>query len=185
MGDVAPTRSTFEYKVCRSRRVCIALYYARIIYVHSTFIEMSRFCIHLGMHDHLVSNGICHESLVIAYQCVANKVLKTPTATNSTTVLGASKIFLADYLLKSPTVGEGHQLVGSSLEMVMDKFSLLASPNCCNFVSGSKRFVRSGMETMDSIMALKDHYTFKFVYGSWFPGQSKNKVFFSRCAYIF
>ena len=59
----------------------------------------------------------------------------------------------------------------------MDKFSTIVFPNCCNFVSGSKRFVRSRMGTMDNIMALKDHSTFKFVHGSWFPRQSKEKMF--------
>jgi hypothetical protein len=81
----------------------------------------------------------------MAYQCVANEVIKTPTAKNSAIVLAASKQFLADYLLKSPANVEDHHLVGSSLEVVMDKFSVLASPNCRNFVSGSKRFLRSGM----------------------------------------
>ena len=38
----------------------------------------------------------------------------------------------------------------------MDEFSTLASPNCHNFVNKSKRFIRSGMGTIDSIMALKD-----------------------------
>ena len=33
------------------------------------------------------------------------------------------------------------------------------------------------MGTMDSIMALKDHYAFRFVHGSRFPRQSKDKVF--------
>ena len=59
----------------------------------------------------------------------------------------------------------------------MDKFSTLASPNYRNFVSGSKRFVCSGMGRMDSIMALKDHSDFKYVHGSRFPGQYKDKVF--------
>jgi hypothetical protein len=59
----------------------------------------------------------------------------------------------------------------------MDKFNTLASLNCRNFVSGSKRFVCSGMGTIDSIMALKDRSGFKYVYDSRFPGQSKDKVF--------
>ena len=59
----------------------------------------------------------------------------------------------------------------------MDKFGTLASPNCRNFVSGSKSFLRIGMRTMDSIMALKDHSTFIFVHDSRFSGQSKDKVF--------
>ena len=177
VGDVAPAKSTFECKVCRSPLVCIALYHAHILYVHFTSNEMSRACIHLGMHDHPVSNGVCHKSLDLAYHYVANEVLKTPTAKKSTIVLGASKQYLADYLLKSRTIGEDYLLVVSSLKVVMDKFSVLTSPNCRNFIFGSKRFVRSGMETIDSIMAFKDHSTFKFVHGNWFRGQSKDIVF--------
>ena len=138
---------------------------------------MSRACIHLGVHDHHVLNGRCRELLDMAYQCVANEVMKTPIAKNSAIVMPSSKKFLADYLLKSPSNGEGHHLAGSSLEVVMDKFSTLASPNYRNFVSGSKRFVHSGMGTMDSIMALKDHSGFKYVHDSRFPEQSKDKIF--------
>ena len=59
----------------------------------------------------------------------------------------------------------------------MDKFNTLASLNCHNFVSGLKRFVHTGMGTKNSIMVLKDHSTFKFVSGSWFPTPSKDKMF--------
>jgi hypothetical protein len=177
VGNVAPEKSRLECKVCRLTSVCIALCHARILYVHSTSPKMSRACIHLGVHEHHVSNGTCRESLDMAYQCVANEVIKIPTAKNSAIVMAASKQFLADYLLKSPSNGEGHHLVGESLEVLMNKFSTLASPNFRNFVSGSKRFVRSEMGTMNSIMALKDHSGFKYVHGSRFTGQSKDKVF--------
>lgn len=53
---------------------------------------------------------------------------------------------------------------------VMDKFSTLVSPNCMNFVAGSKWFVHNRMGIMNSIMALKDHFGFKFVHDSRFPG---------------
>ena len=98
--------------------------------------------------------------------------MKTPTAKNFAIVMATSKTFLTDYLLKYPSNGEGHHLAGSSLEVVMDKFNTLASPNCHIFVSSSKHFVCSGMDTMNSIMALKDHSGFKYVHGSRFPGQS-------------
>jgi hypothetical protein len=143
MGIIAHERSKLECKVCHSTPICIALCHARIIYLHSTSSKMVRACIHLGVRDHHVSNGICRESLDIAYQCVADEVTKTPTAKNFAIVMAASKQFLADYLLKSPSNSERHHLIGASLEAVMDKFSTLASPNCRNFVSGSKRFVRS------------------------------------------
>jgi hypothetical protein len=91
--------------------------------------------------------------------------------------MAASKKNLADYLLKSSTNVKGHHLVDSSLEVIIDKVSTLASPNCRNFVSGSKCFLRSGMRTMNNIMALKNHYVFKFVYCSRFLRQAKDKVF--------
>ena len=106
------------------------------------------------------------------YRCVTIEVMKTPNAKNSAIIMATSRKFLVNYLLKSPSNDES-----SPLEVVMDKFSTLASPNCCNFVSGSKRFVRSGMDTIDSIMALKDHLGFKYVHGSRFWGQSKDKVY--------
>ena len=177
MGDVSPKKSRLECKVRRSTPACIALCHAHIIYVHSTSQVMSKACIHLGVYEHPVSNGTCRELLDMAYQCVANEVMKTFTAKNFTIVMAMRKRFLADYLLKSPSNGEGHHLVGSSLEIVMDKFSTLAFLNCRNFVSGSKRFVRSRMGTMGSIMAPKDHSGFKYVHYSRFPGQSKYKVF--------
>ena len=43
--------------------------------------------------------------------------------------MATSKQSLAGYLLKSPVGGENHHLVGSSLEVVMDKFSTFAYPN--------------------------------------------------------
>ena len=98
-GRYCPEKSRLECKVCRSTPACITLCHARIIYVHSTSPGMSRACIHLGVHEHPVSNGTCRESLDMAYQCVANEVMKTPTAKNSAIVMAASKKFLADYLL--------------------------------------------------------------------------------------
>ena len=52
----------------------------------------------------------------------------------------------------------------------MNKYSVLASPNCCNFISSSKHFVHNGMGRMNIIMALKNHYALKFVHGSMFIG---------------
>jgi hypothetical protein len=138
---------------------------------------MSKACIHLGVYEHHVSSGTCRESLDMTYQCVATEVMKTSPATNSAIVMASNKKILTDYRLKSPSNSKGHHLVGSSLEVVINKFSTLASLYCRNFVSGSRRFVRSGMSTMDSMMALKDHSGFKYVHGSRYLGQSKDKVF--------
>ena len=77
VGDVAPKISRLECKVCHLTAMYIAFCHARIIYVHSTSPWMSRICIHLGVHKHLVSNGACRESFYMAYQCVATEVMKT------------------------------------------------------------------------------------------------------------
>ena len=53
VGNVAPIRSTIECKVCRSTLVCITLCHARIIYIHSTSVGMSRAYIYLGVYDHI------------------------------------------------------------------------------------------------------------------------------------
>ena len=106
MGPLLGPLSSVRYVV----PVCIASCHARIIYILSIYVGMSRVCIHLGKHDHPVANDTCSESLDMAYQCVANEVLKTPTAKSSAIVMAARKQFLTDHLLKSPASGESHHL---------------------------------------------------------------------------
>ena len=165
--------------------MCIALCHACIIYVHSTSPGMSRACIHLGVYKHHVSNTTCHESLEMTYLCVANEVMKTSTAKKIALIMATSKKFLADYLLKSPSNGKGHHLANSPLTVVINKFSILASPNCCNFVSGSNRFVCNKMSMMDSIgcsIIIRASSTFMIVY---FRGNPNTKYLSSKCQSIF
>ena len=51
---------------------------------------MSCACIHLVVHNHHASIGVCHESLDIVSKCVANEVSKTQIAKNSVIVMVAS-----------------------------------------------------------------------------------------------
>ena len=108
---------------------------------------------------------------------MANKVPKSYIAKNFAIVKVASKQFLVEYILKSPLPREENHFHGVSLEIVVDKFSTLASPNYINFLADSKYFIRSRMGSMDSKMALKDRSRFKYVHDSMFPRQSKDKVF--------
>ena len=121
-GRCCPTISRLKFKICHSIPVCITLYHALIIYVHSIYLETSRVCIHFSVHEHLVLNGICRESLDVTYQCVVNEVIKTSTTKNSTIVMATSKQLFIDYLLKSLSNGERYHLAGSFLEVVMAKF---------------------------------------------------------------
>lgn len=99
---------------------------------------MSHTCIHLRVHKHPISQKICHESIDMAYQCIAKEVSKTPNAKNYAIVLATSEQFFADYLLKTPLVGESIHLHEIKLEVVMYKFATLTFPNCSNFMARSK-----------------------------------------------
>lgn len=61
VGGVGLDKSKLECKVCRLTPQCIVLCHPRIMYVHLTSSLMFGVCIHLGVHDHPISNGICRE----------------------------------------------------------------------------------------------------------------------------
>ena len=56
-------------------------------------------CIHLGMHNHLVSDGICREILDTISGLIAQEVLITPIAQKSAITMAASKEFVDKYLI--------------------------------------------------------------------------------------
>lgn len=67
------------------------------------------------------------------------------------------------------------------LEVIIDNFNVLTSPNFRKYVSCPKCFVHDELRIMESIMAAKDHLGFKYVYGNRFLGQSKTKYLSSKC----
>jgi hypothetical protein len=135
---------------------------------------MSRACIHLGMHNHLVSAGICQDTLDTISGLIAQEVSKTPTAKNSAIAMAASKEFLDKYLIHTGP-GPKKMLRGQELEDVLDKFEHLSSPNLRNTIS----LCRSGGNrgAYDSIMVMKMYTTIEYVHANIFPGQRKDKVY--------
>lgn len=61
-----------EYKFCSL--------YCALAHIHSTSFGMLRAYLHIGVHEHLVSNGTCGMLLDITYQCVAKVVMNTLVA---------------------------------------------------------------------------------------------------------
>jgi hypothetical protein len=90
--------STLVCKVCKVPPTCINFCPGRIYYILGKN-DMTRVCIHLGMHNHLVSNGICRETLDTISGLIAQEVSKTPTAKTSAIAMAASKEFLDKYLI--------------------------------------------------------------------------------------
>jgi len=93
--------------------------------------------LYLGVCNHHVSHVSCHETLDIVYQFVANEVMKTPTPKKLYNCDGNKQLIYGWLPPHVPYKCLRHHRNGSSLEMVMDKFTTLVSPNCHNFVSWS------------------------------------------------
>ena len=91
VGTNPPKKSKVQCKVCHGAPICLDVCYVELIYVHSQLLNMSRVCIHLGVHNHLMSSGVCRESLDMIYHYMTNEVARIPIAKNSTIVMVANK----------------------------------------------------------------------------------------------
>jgi hypothetical protein len=168
-----PPDSTLVCKVYKVPPICVNFCPGHIYYVLGKG-DMSRASIHLGMHNHPVSNGICRETLDTISSLIAQEVSKTPTAKNSAIAMAANKEFLDKYLIHSGP-GPKKMLRGQELEDILDKFEHLSSPNLQNTIS----FCRSGGKrgAYDNIMAMKTYTTIEYIHANIFPGQGKDKVY--------
>jgi hypothetical protein len=170
LGHIPPPDSTL---VCKVPPICVN-FCPRCIYYVLGKGDMSRACIHLGMHNHPVSDGVCRETLDIISSLIAQEVSKTPTAKNSAIAMAASKEFLDKYLIHSGP-GPKKMLRGQELEDVLDKFEHLSSPNLGNTTSLYRSSGKRGAH--DSIMAMKTYTTIEYIHANVFPGQGKEKVY--------
>jgi hypothetical protein len=127
LGHLPLHDSILVCKVCKVLPICAIFFLGCIYYVLGKG-DMSRACIHLGMHNHPVSDGICRETLDTISGLIAQEVSKTPTAKNSAIAMAASKEFLDKYLIHTGP-GPKKMLRGQELEDVLDKFEHLNSPN--------------------------------------------------------
>jgi hypothetical protein len=139
---------------------------------------LATLCIHLGMHNHPVSDGIYRETLDTISGLIAQEVSKTPTTKNSAIAMAASKEFLDKYLIHSGP-GSKKMLRGQKLEDILDKFEYLSSPNLRNLISLSKIGSKRGV--YDSIIAMQKYTTIEYIHGNVFPSQGKDKVYFFKC----
>jgi hypothetical protein len=173
LWHLPPSDSTLVCKVCKVPPICVNICPGRIYYVLGKG-DMSRAYIHLGMHNHPVSDGIYRETLDSISGLIAQEVSKTPTAKNSAIAMAASKEFLDKYLIHTGP-GSKKMLRGQELEDVLDKFEHLSSPNLRNTIS----LYRSGNKrgAYDSIMAMKTYTLIEYVHDNVFQGQGKDMVY--------
>ena len=177
LGHLPHSDSILVCKVCKITLICVNFYPGCIYYVLGKG-DMSRACIHLEMHNHLVSDGICQETLDTISGLIAREVSRTPFAKNFAITMAASKEFLDKYLIHTSPRSK-KMLWGQELEDVLDKFGYLSSPNLRNTISLCRSGDKRG--AYDSIMAMKTYTIMEYIYGNVFPGQGKERCMSSRC----
>jgi hypothetical protein len=94
----APAWSSLVYKICKVPSVYIATCATRIYYVFGAA-NMTRACLHLGVHEHPVKVGEDQEIKERTRMLIEEQVERTPKATNSTIVMEASKELLGELLI--------------------------------------------------------------------------------------
>jgi hypothetical protein len=135
---------------------------------------MSRACIHLGMYNHPVPDGVYRETLYTISGLISQEVSKTPNAKNSAIAMATSKEFLDKYLIHT-SPGPKKMLQGQELEDVLNKFEHLSSPNLRNTISLYRSSSKRG--AYDSIMAMKTYTIIEYVHNNVSPSQGKDKVY--------
>ena len=127
VGRPLPPESTPWLQHLQRAPKCVALYSARIFYVHGDDTSQ-RACTHLGHHNHLVKVGDYRQSCKKIDALIQEHVEQTPHAMVSKIVMEASKDLLGKYLICNkgdpPTV-----LSLNKLEPVFDSCTELNSPS--------------------------------------------------------
>lgn len=90
--------STLVCKICKIPPSCVASCEAKIYYVLAKD-DMTCACVHFSIHNHPVKIGDYHDDIAKGESLVKEQVQRTPTVTNSTIVLEATKEMLGDMLL--------------------------------------------------------------------------------------
>jgi hypothetical protein len=151
IGQPAPAGSSLVCKICKVPPVCIATCTARIYYVFGAA-NMTRACLHLGVHEHPVKVGEDQEIKKRTRKLIEEQVEKTPKATNYTIVMEASKELMGELLIDPKGVlVRKYDL--KELVSVLEKCKYMSSPSIKNDVTPFMYIRRFGF--MDGIAILR------------------------------
>jgi hypothetical protein len=151
IGQPAPAGSSLVCKICKVPPVCIATCAARIYYVFGAA-NMTRACVHLGIHEHLMKVGEDQEIKERTRKLIEEQVARTLKATNSAIVMEASKE-LVDELLIDPEGAPVRKYVLEELVPILEKCKYMSSPSIKNNVTTFRYIRRFGI--MDGIAMLR------------------------------
>ncbi len=117
--------------------------------------------IHLGVHNCLVVDRKCRESLDETRTLITKEVVCTPIAKTFAIPFNASKTFLARHMFDDCNNGTMELLKGEQLEHIQDKFYELNSPNIHNLVVSFKHHLGGGY--IDNIFELKSNNRYDYI----------------------
>jgi hypothetical protein len=175
VGQLAPAGSTLVCKICKAPPICFATCAARIYYVYGAA-NMTRVCLHLGIHEHPVKVGEDQEIKERMRKLIEEQVERTPKATNSAIVMEASKELVGELLI-NPDGAPVRKYDLEELIPVLEKCKYMSSPSIKNDVTAFRCIRRFGV--MDGITTLRGCSHWAYVQENKFPGQGSDsdKVF--------
>jgi hypothetical protein len=175
VGQPTPARSSLVYKICKVPPICIATCGARIYYVFGAA-NITRACMHLGVHEHPVKVGKDQEIKERTRKFIEEQVERTPKATNFAIVMEANKE-LVDELLIDPEEALVRKYDLEELVPVLEKYKYMNSPSIKKDVIAFRYIRKFGV--MDGIAILRGCSHWANVQENKFPGHGSDsdKVF--------
>ena len=159
VGDAHPRGSTLLCTICKHPPSCIATCSAKVYYVVEKQ-SSTRAFVHLGTHCHPVKDGELRDMRKRTRSLIGEQMERTPSATNSSIVMEATKELLGEFLLR-PDGDSSKVMDFTDLVPVLDKCKYITSPNIRNEVSSFKHFRKFGI--IDSITKLRGSSKWAFV----------------------
>jgi hypothetical protein len=151
VGQPAPVGSCLVCKIYKVPLVYIATCSARIYYV-SGAANMTRACLHLGLHEHPVKVGEDQEIKERTRKLIEDQIERTSKATNSAIVMEASKE-LVDELLIDPEEAPARKYDLEELVPVFEKYKYMSFTSIKNDITAFRYIRRFGV--MDGIAKLR------------------------------
>lgn len=143
VGSIPSSGSIVVCKVCKVPPPCLAPCSAKIYYVFGKD-QMTMACVHLGSHIHPIKLGDYRDSIKQSRSLISKQVRQTPTATNLSFVLEASKELIDALLLAGQ--GEEHKTLElTDLLPLFDRCKQLTSSNVFNSVLSLRYLQRFGI----------------------------------------
>ena len=138
-----PRKCSVLYRICKSTPTCLKLCPYKMYYITSKNPQMSRACVHFGIHEHLVATGDCREAMDIIREKVRDQIARTPHAKASAISLAVGRELLLKGLVDES--GEGNKLGEEEFAQIFKKWSALSTPSVNNMIKDARVLYGQGV----------------------------------------